>query len=131
ENSAEALQFAIKNGNLPPELKARLLRLIKIVAEASHAVFYEAALDPYLHRIDSEFGQSSSAAQRELSPQPAIIENSVILEEKNIRNIVVEAAQRANVDEQATLILKTSLFSSGSGRDEPYSIGSTYNKFPG
>lgn len=97
----DALQRAIDEGHPPPELKGRLLRLIKIVAESSHAVFYQTTLDPYLTQIDSEFGKPSGLVQLHMDTSSELqmsLEKTLNESDEKIRLIISDAAHRAGVD---------------------------------
>ena len=72
DSRAAALARAVQEGKIPPVEKARLLRLIKLVAENIHAVSYTPELKPYLDALDIQPGEPSGLAQTQYASSATI-----------------------------------------------------------
>jgi hypothetical protein len=116
---SEALIKAVKFGDLPPELQARLLRLIVTTAETTRAVTYETALAPYLKEIDAKLGEPSGLVEAQTS-FAGVTASWTVDDETRVQHSIRDAAKeaglhRSTVDKLFPLIAASQDNSSPSG----------------
>jgi hypothetical protein len=115
-SNKEALISAIEKSPIPPQKKEKMIRLVRNIAEATHAVFYESALEPYLNEIDAELGQPSGIAKRGIETPQTTLENITKEDVGKVKNIIDDVGKRAQID---AAIMAAMLSSKSAGQNPP------------
>jgi hypothetical protein len=95
----DALTRAIEQGNIPPELKDRLLRLIKTVSESTHAVTYEPELASYLQELALKNDEPPFAASAKA--RPSLSTEWTKDDNNKVTTILRGAATKAGLNDKA------------------------------
>ena len=96
KNRADALEQAIANGEIPQELRDRLLRLIQATAENSHAITYEPDLKPYLDALGVTVDEPSALVVQSMPSAPALS----LDDEQKLDRTFRSAAKNAGLNDQ-------------------------------
>lgn len=119
DSPEDALIRAVQEGHPPPQIKGRIIQMIRDVAASSHALYYEPALQPYLAALEPSVGGPSGLLQPHYRPA-AVMPVWTPTDESKLEMAVGRALRQSGAEKRSAAALLNLLApNDGSGMVTP------------